>query len=143
MMWRQGVPLGARLQGQDQQIVGAPDVSVAAAVEVAHDRARHRGVAVADHQVDRVEAPEAAGLRPAVTHRDGQREDPSRLHQASRGQHVTGLDVIERPELVVGAPATPVRAALGERTDGVDVGLGGDQDVRREGAHSSRIRTRS
>ena len=78
------VPLGAGLERQDQQVVGAADPAVTPAVEVADDRARHRGIAVADHQVDRVEAAEAASLGAVLVDRDGQREDPSRADEARR-----------------------------------------------------------
>ena len=104
----EGVPLRARLQGQDEQVVGAPDVPVAAAVEVAHGRAGQGGVPVADHQVDRVEPTEAAGLR-ARCRRPGwpaRRRVPI-ADKRGRGGDVGGLDVVERARAGRRGPSVP------------------------------------
>ena len=58
--------------GRMSRSIRASDPAVATAVEVAYGGPGRGGVAVADRQVDRVEAPEAAGLRPVLVDRDGQ-----------------------------------------------------------------------
>ena len=50
-------------------------------------------------------------------------------HQAGRRDDVARADVVQRPELVLGSPATPVGAALGQLADRVDVRAASGIDV--------------
>ena len=140
---RQRVPLRPGLQREDEQIIRTSDVSVPAAVEVAHRRIRHRPIAVSDHEVDRVEPSETPGLGTVLIDRDRQREDLSGTHEFRRRYDILGLDVVKGSELVVRPPAAPVGAPFTKLADGIDPWVLGDFDDGPLSGHSSRSRTLS
>ena len=100
------VPMGGALNAQIERVVGVADL---VPVLLAGDGVGAGG----EHLVDRVEAPaEQAGLRAVAVERDAEREHLAGADQA-RGVHdVLRRDVIERADLVVLAPPSPVRQLL-------------------------------
>ena len=101
------VPVGGALHAQHQGVVGVADL---VPVLLAGD-----GVGAGrQHLVDRVEAAaEQPGLRPGLVERDAEREHLAGADQARRLDDVLGGDLVERADLVILAPATPVRELLG------------------------------
>ncbi len=102
----EAVPLGAGLQRHHHDVVGGAD---AAFVE-------HAGIGVgagAQHHVQRIDAAERrvfglAALRTELVEVERQRDHLAFTHQLGSGDDVLGLRVIERSDLVVRAPLTPV-----------------------------------
>ena len=139
----QRVPLGARLQRQDEQVVGAADVPVAAAVEVAHGRPRHGAIAVADHEVDRVEAAEAAGLRPALVDRDGQRDDPPVRRRAGWRPRRPRAGCGSASRAGRPGPSDPSSSSARRAAGRCRCPAARGSGCPRRAAHSSRSRTRS
>ena len=97
------VPVGGALHAQHQRVVGVADL---VPVLLAGD-----GVGAGrEHLVDRVEAAaEQAGLRAVAVERNAEREHLAGADQARGLDDVLGRDVVERADLVVLAPAAPVR----------------------------------
>src|SRR5215211_2189899 len=137
----QGVPLGPRLEREDEQVVGPAQVLVLAPIEVADHRAGDGVVAVPHHQVDGVEAAEPARLGAGLIQRQAAGDDLARPDQGGGGGDVLGPDVVEGAELVVVTPAAPVGVAATQLPDRFDSGLSLDRVA--HGAHSSRSRTES
>ena len=121
------VPVRGALHAQHQRVVGVADL---VPVLLAGD-----GVGAGrQHLVDRVEAAaEQAGLRPGLVERNAEREHLAGADQARRLDDVLGAHVVERADLVVLAPAAPVRQLLG----GLGDRLLADLDV--HGAFPSRF----
>ena len=68
--------------------------------------------------MDRIPAPaEQAGLRPVAVERNAEREDLAAADQRGRPHDVGRRHMIERPDLVVGAPAAPVLELVGGFAD--------------------------
>src|SRR5712671_2842566 len=105
------VPMGRALDAQIERVVGVADL-----VPVLASR---DGVGAGrQHLVDRVETPaEQAGLRAVAVERNAEREDLAGADQLGRIGDVLGRDVIEGADLVVLAPAAPVRQLLGRLFD--------------------------
>ena len=101
------VPVGGALHAQHQRVVGVADL---VPVLLAGD-----GVGAGrKHLVDRIEAAaEQPGLRAFAVERDAEREHLAGADQAGGPDDVFGRDVVERADLVVLAPAAPVRELLG------------------------------
>ena len=107
----EAVPLRAALQRHHHHVVGGAD---AALVE-------HAGIGVgagAQHGVQRIDAAEhrilgLAALRAVVVEVERERDHLALLHQLRRGDDVLRPRVVERADLVVGAPLAPVLVLLG------------------------------
>src|SRR5437016_13972843 len=70
------------------------------------------------HRVHRVDAAERRvlalrALRPVLVEVERERDDLALAHQARRGDDVLGLRVVERADLVVRPPSSPVLEFLG------------------------------
>ena len=105
------VPVGGALHAQHQRVVGVADL---VPVLPAGD-----GVGAGrQHLVDRIEAAaEQAGLRAVAVERNAEREHLAGADQARGLDDVLGRDVVERADLVVLAPAAPVRSFFGGLLD--------------------------
>ncbi len=101
------VPMGGALHAQHQRVVGVTDL-------VPVLLAGNRIGAGRQHLVDRIEAAaEQAVLRAFAVERNAEREHLAGADQARRLDDVLRGDVVERADLVVLAPAAPVRELLG------------------------------
>ena len=101
------VPMRGALHAQHERVVGVADL---VPVLLAGDGVGAGG----QHLVDRVEAAaEQAVLRPGAVERDAEREHLAGADQACGLGNVLRRDVVERADLVVLAPAAPVRQLLG------------------------------
>src|SRR5207237_6309211 len=81
----------------------------AVALHLGHLRGRARRIAaVAEHRVDGIETLPRAALRAVPVERNAEREDLAARHQPPGGGDGVARDVVERPDLVVGTPASPV-----------------------------------
>ena len=105
------IPMRRALHAEVQRVVGVADL---VPVLLAGD-----GVGAGrEHLVDRIEAAaEQAGLRAVAVERNAEREHLAGADQARRLDDVLGRDVVERPDLVVLAPAAPVPKLLGRFPD--------------------------
>jgi hypothetical protein len=102
----QSVPVRRALDAQRQRVVGVADL---VPVLLACDRVGAGG----EHLMDRVEAPaEQPGLRTGAIEGNTEREDLAGADQARRLNDILGHDVIERADLVLFAPASPVLELL-------------------------------
>ena len=71
-----------------------------------------------EHGVDRIPAiTEQTGLRAVAVERNAERKDLADADQAGGADDVFGLDVIERADLVVFAPTSPVLELFGRLRD--------------------------
>ena len=104
--------MGGALDAQIEGVVGIPNL---VPVLPAGDGVGAGG----EHLVDRiVAAAEQPGLRPVAVERDAEREHLAGANEPRRAHDVLGLDMIERPDLIILAPAAPVLelfARLGDR----------------------------
>jgi hypothetical protein len=111
----EAVPLRAALQRHHHHVVGGTD---AALVE-------HAGIGVgagAQHGVQRIDAAEhgiigLAALRAVVVEVERQRDHLALFDKPRRGDDVFSRRVIERADLVVGAPFAPVLVLLRRRAE--------------------------
>ena len=100
------VPVRGALHAQHQRVVGVADL---VPVLLAGDGVGAGG----EHLVDRVEAAaEQAGLRAGAVERNAEREHLAGADQVRGLDDVFRRDVIERADLIVLAPAAPVRKFL-------------------------------
>jgi hypothetical protein len=113
------VPLCKR---HDDEVVGATEVLVDAAVEVPDRGAGDDIGSVTDHEVDGVEAAQVAGLGAGLVVGEGHRDGDAPLDQFGGGDDLFGTDQVEGALLVVLTPAPPVAVALDEGADGLDGG---------------------
>src|SRR5207302_345024 len=111
----EAVPLGHALQRHDDPVVGA-----AVALHLG-DVGRRPGpvAAVAEHRVNRVEALAGAALGSPALQRNAEREDLAGGGEAAGSGYRVGRDVVQRAELVVRSPPTPVPDLERERAEGV------------------------
>src|SRR5213079_123264 len=71
-----------------------------------------------EHGVDRIPAPaEQAVLRAVAVERDAEREHLASADEAGCPHDIFRLYVVERPDLVVGAPAAPILELVGGGAD--------------------------
>jgi len=101
------VPVRRALHAQHQRVVGVADL---VPVLPLGDGVGAGG----EHLVDRIETPaKQAGLWSFAVERDAERERLAGADQARGLDDVLRRDVVERADLVVLAPASPVRELLG------------------------------
>src|SRR5581483_3172517 len=104
----QRIPLGARLERHVHGVVRVAQAGQVVLVAVG-------GVAaVLQHHVDGVHPPEAAVLGAELVVRQGAGDDLARLDEGGRVRAALGVDVVDRAQLVVRAPAPPVAIPVGD-----------------------------
>ena len=104
---RERVPLRRALQRHHDVVVGVAEAAGHVVLRLAR-----RG-----HEVQRVLADAAAGLRAELVERDAEVEHLARAHEPRRRDHPLGRDQVGGAALVVGAPPSPVAQPLTDRPE--------------------------